>query len=59
MLNFTSLFKSKLICIISFGGVACLVAYENLQGNYFLRFFLAFCQGLAFDLCVSAFLMKR
>ena len=37
MLNFTSFLKSKLICII-FWGVACLLAYEDLQGNYFLSF---------------------
>ena len=40
MLNFTSFLKSKLICIF-FGGVACLLAYENLQGNYFKVFFPA------------------
>ena len=37
MLNFTSFLKSNLICMIFW--VACLITYENLQGNYFLRFF--------------------
>ena len=39
MLNFTSFLKSKLICIFFGGACMRLLAYENLKGNYFLRFF--------------------